>query len=67
MYDVDTMIPMEIGKSSLQLEQHDKDHNEDCLNTNLDLLVEKRERAQLDNYQVQNNHKVPFQVITKNF
>ncbi|WVZ11892.1 hypothetical protein V8G54_016422 [Vigna mungo] len=44
--DVDTMIPMEIGEPSLQQEQHNKEHNEDCLNTNLDLLVEKRERAQ---------------------
>jgi len=41
------MIPVNIRESSPRRKKYEEKRNEDFLNTNLDLLVEKREKPQI--------------------
>ena len=49
VYDVDAMIPVEIGKPSLRRELCDPTRNHQNMATHLDLLPELREKAQIRN------------------
>jgi len=44
VYDTNAMMPMEIGQPSVWREHYDKKANNTCLNTSLDLMVEKKEK-----------------------
>jgi len=47
VYGTDVMIPVEIGETSIRQTHFEPIPNEACMNTHLDLLVEWRERAHI--------------------
>jgi len=47
VYGPDAMILVEIGEPSIRQEHYDQESNEACMNTQLDLLLEKREKARI--------------------
>ena len=47
VYGTESVIPMEIGMPSFKISNFDKENNETELRLNLDLIDEKRERAEI--------------------
>jgi len=47
VFDIGVMIPVEIGEPALHQKHNNEDLNEAYLNTNLDLLVERREKSHI--------------------